>query len=509
MLRTLLLLPLFGAVVISIFPRRWMEWMRTVALGMTGITFIYACHLMFVHFQASVDGVQLFESHVWRLRLGSAFALGVDGFSFPLVLLATLLTLVAVLASQPVLIPVEYGEGEARTKGGSGRLQRNHNHTKLYYSLLLLLETAMLGVFMARDWLVFYLFWELTLFPLFLLIERMGGVNRQRAALNFVIYTMGGSVFMLVALLLLCDATPTHSFDMVAVADSAANLPPEIQRWIFICLLIGFGVKMPLFPLHGWLPLAHVEAPSQVSILLSGILLKMGAYGLLRTAATLPGAVADFQEMLVALACVNVIYGAVLAWAERDLKTMVAYSSVSHMGIVLLGIATLNKTGLTGAVVQMVAHGLTAGALFLLIGLLYERTHTRDIGDYSALAQVMPRCTFFMVFTLLAAVGLPGTAGFVAELHVLVGGFERWGGLVALLSVGMLVSAAYALRTVGRFFTGVVSVNMALIPDLTRSEMTAAAVLLAGILALGIYPAPGLALIDVSVTHLSQLFSRT
>ena len=509
MLSVLLLLPLFGACVIVLCPRRWMEWMRAIALSTTTSTFLYACHLFWGHFAASSGNIQLIESHIWHLRLGAAFALGVDGLSVPLVLLETLLMVVAVLASRTVLVPTDHHAGLTRAKGSVGKLQRNHNHTKLYYVLLLILESAMLGVFMARDWLLFYLFWESTLIPLFLLIERMGGANRQRAALNFFLYTMGGSVFILIAILVLCDTTSAHSFDMGDITAAAQTLPPEERNWIFLCLLLGFGVKMPIFPLHGWLPLAHVEAPSPVSILLSGILLKMGAYGLLRAVATLPTAVIDLQIWLVLLAFVNMIYGAVLAWSQRDLKTMVAYGSVSHMGIVLLGIATLNQNGLAGAVVQMVAHGLTAGALFLLVGLLYERTHTRDIADYSALVQVMPRCTFFIVITLLAAVGLPGTAGFVAELHVLVGSFAQWGAMVALLSVGMLISAAYALRTIGRFFTGTTSVALSTISDLTRSEMTAAAVLLAGVFALGLYPAPGLMIINVSVMHLSQLFSHT
>jgi NADH-quinone oxidoreductase subunit M len=263
---------------------------------------------------------------------------------------------------------------------------------------------------------------------------------------------------------------------------------------------------MPVFPLHGWLPLAHVEAPSPVSILLSGILLKMGAYGLLRAAETLPSAVLALQGWLAALAFVNLLYGGILAWRQRDLKAMVAYSSVSHMGVVLLGIAALNTAGFSGAVMQMVAHGLVAGALFLLVGLLYERTHTRDIGDYSSLIRVMPRFAFFTVLALVAAVGLPGTAGFIAELHVLVGGFERWGGWVALLSLGVLVSAAYAVRTVGRLCTGPVTARMHGVADLDRAETVAAGMLATGILALGFFPAPTLAFVSGSVGALARLF---
>jgi NADH-quinone oxidoreductase subunit M len=221
---------------------------------------------------------------------------------------------------------------------------------------------------------------------------------------------------------------------------------------------------------------------------------------------TLPAGALALQDVLMALALISVVYGGVLAWKQRDLKAMIAYSSVSHMGVVLLGLAALNQTGFTGAVMQMVAHGLVAGALFLLIGLLYERTHTRDLGDYSSLVKVMPRFAFFTVFAFLAAVGMPGTAGFVAELHALIGGYARWGGWVVLLSLAVVISAAYAVRTVGRLFTGPVSSQMQNLPDLTRSELMAAGVLTAGSLAIGLYPGPVLHLIAASVARYSSLF---
>jgi NADH-quinone oxidoreductase subunit M len=482
LLRTLLLLPLAGALAVVLTPGRNPAWVRGVAVLGAAVTFGFSVWLL-GSFDPTHGGIQLFETHVWNPRLGSAFALGVDGYSLPMVLLATFLTLVAVLAS---------GGIRKRAKG--------------YYVLLFLVETAMLGVFLARDWSLFYVFWELTLIPLFFLIDRYGGANRSKAALNFVLYTMGGSAFMLISLLMLYDLSPAHTFAMSELRDTGRLLPQETQVWLFLGLLIGFGVKMPIFPLHGWLPLAHVEAPSPVSILLSGVLLKMGSYGLIRAASALPAGVEALQGFLAALAMVSLIYGGLLAWQQRDLKAMVAYSSVSHMGVVLLGIAALNVAGLTGAVMQMVAHGLVAGALFLLIGLLYERTHTRDIVDYSSLVRVMPRFAFFTVLAFIAAVGFPGTAGFVAELHVLVGGFERWGAWVVLLSLGVLISAAYAMRTVGRLFTGPVRESMKNVPDLTRTEFAAAGVLSLGILALGIFPAPALAVITASVNRLSKLF---
>lgn len=482
-LTLLLLLPLFGALAIVLLPSRSAGAIRRVAVLAASLTLLFAWSLLAV-FDPATSGVQLYEAHRWNPRLGSSFALGIDGFSFPMVLLATVLTLVAVLASRSM---------RERVKG--------------YYALLLLLEGAMLGVFMSRDWSLFYVFWELTLIPLFFLIDRWGGKNRQAAALNFVLYTMGGSVFMLVALLGLYDVLHLHSFDMSAMAEGARHLPQHTQVLMFLGLLIGFGVKMPIFPLHGWLPLAHVEAPSPVSILLSGVLLKMGSYGLIRAAEMLPAGVSSLQETLAVLALISLLYGGVLAWRQRDLKGMIAYSSVSHMGVVLLGIAALNVAGLTGAVFQMVAHGLVAGALFLLIGLLYERTHTRDIADYSSLVRVMPRFAFFTVLALVAGIGMPGTASFIAELHALIGGFERWGGWVAFLSLGVLISAAYGMRTVGRLFTGPVSASMSAIPDLRRSEMIAAAVLVFGFIILGVMPSPLLQLMSASVAQFGALFA--
>lgn len=484
-LSSLLLLPLAGALILALLPTRSPLLIQRVALGGCVVVLVYALRLL-AGFEPAAAGMQFAETHAWHARLGSSFSLGVDGFSFPLILLAALLTLVAVIASSAM-------------KQGA----------RMYFSLLLVLEAAMFGVFMARDWTLFYVFWELTLIPLFFLIDRLGGQNRERrqkAALNFVIYTMGGSVFMLIALLLLYDAVPTHSFDMAAMADAARSLPIATQVLIFAGLLIGFGVKMAVFPLHGWVPLVYAEAPAALPLISSGVLLKMGAYGLLRATETLPGAAWALQGWLAGLAFITMLHAGVLAWRQRDLVVMLAYASISHMGVVLLGLATLDSAGLTGALMQMIAHGLVAGALFLLVGLLHQRTHERDIGAYASLVRDMPRFAFFMVLALTAAVGLPGTAGFVAELHVLVGGFARWGGWMVLLSLSILIGAAYAFRTVGRLFTGPTSATLSAAPDLGRAEMAAAGLLAFGIVAIGLHPAPVLALIGPSVARLARLF---
>lgn len=261
---------------------------------------------------------------------------------------------------------------------------------------------------------------------------------------------------------------------------------------------------MPIFPLHGWLPLAHVEAPSAVSILLSGILLKMGAYGLLRSVVMLPVAAQMIQPLLMFLALFGMVYGGLLAWRQPDMKAMVAYSSLSHMGVVLLGIATLNRTGFIGAILQMSAHGLIAGALFLLVGLLYERTHTRNIQDYSSLVQVMPRFAGLATLALLAAMGLPGSIGFVAELHTVIGGFQQWGGWMAFFSLSILISAAYAMRTIGLLFTGPVKPQMRDVADLTPPELAASAVLVGGIVVFGLLPAP---LIELSAASVGRMLA--
>lgn len=473
----LLLLPLVGAALILTFSNNKPNVIHSIAIITSTITLLYSIYLISLGDVNPVEhGLWQTYHHTWNTRMGTSFSLGVDGFSYPMVMLTALLVWVAVLASKSI----------------------NH-HPKGYYLLMLLLESAILGVFMARDWALFYVFWEATLIPLFFLIDRWGGAGRQSASLNFVLYTMGGSVFMLLSLLVLFDATGGKSFSFEAIAEGAKHLSSSEQILIFLGLLIGFGVKMPIFPLHGWLPLAHVEAPSPVSILLSGILLKMGAYGLIRAVAMLPNAALALSPLLVILAIIAISYGGLLAWRQSDMKKMIAYSSVAHMGVVLLGISTLNVSGMTGAVYQMVAHGFVAGASFMLIGLLYERTHTKNINDYGSLLNVTPRFAFFIIIAFIAGIGLPGTAGFIAELHVLIGGFKHWGWIMIALTFGIIVTATYSIRTIKRLFTGSPRQSMMDIEDLKPVEVVAASVLVAGILIFGFYPAPILDLITPAV----------
>lgn len=466
-LSALLWTPALGALLLVLIPGHKTRSIRWAGNLFTGLALLLAC-LLLKAFDADDSALQFSEFYPLNPKLGSAYALGVDGLSMPMLVLATLLTSVALLSSLAIVDSI-----------------------KGYCISVLLLEFGMLGVFLAQDWALFYIFWEVTLIPLYFLIDRWGGKRRHAASLNFVLYTMGGSVFMLLSLLAISqyDLESQGSL-MVTMGHAAQNMPIFEQVLVLLGFLIGFGVKMPIFPLHGWLPLAHVEAPSPISILLSGILLKMGAYGLLRALVMLPVAAQLLQPLLVFLALFGMIYGGLLAWRQRDLKAMIAYSSLSHMGVVLLGLAALNQTGFTGAILQMTAHGLIAGALFLLIGLLYERTHTRNIEDYSSLVAVMPRFAALTTLTLLAAMGLPGSIGFIAELHTLIGGFQQWGGLMVFFSLSILISAAYAMRTIGMLFTGPVKPQMQAIADLKPLELLSSGILVGGIVLFGLLPAP-------------------
>jgi len=482
LLTAILLIPVSGAVLISLLPKTAIQAYRPIALFASLVCLLTSWYLI-IPFSTTDAGLQFVEHYSWNPRLGTSYSVGIDGVSLPMVLLTTLLCFIAILSSYKLS---DQGKG--------------------YYSLMLLLESAIIGVFVAQDWSLFYIFWELTLIPLFFLIDRWGGKRRHQAALNFVLYTMGGSVFMLVSLLWIFDSLPAHSFAMADMLKASEFIPLPTQIIIFFGFLIGFGVKIPLVPIHGWLSLAHVEAPSPVSILLSGILLKMGAYGLIRVAIMMPDAITFLQPTLLGIAIFGIIYGGLLAWRQTDMKSMIAYSSVSHMGVVVVGIATLNATGLTGAIAQMVAHGLVAGSLFLLIGLLYSITGTRELNDYSSLVKTMPRFAFFSILAFIAAVGMPGTAGFASELHIMVGGYDRWGLFIIVLSLGVMISASYAIRTVIRLFSGPVHERMKDLPDLSRIDLLAVSILALFTVALGVFPSLLLDLISTSVNQLGLQF---
>lgn len=485
LLSALLCTPALGACLLVLISGQQPVLIRWISHLSTSCALLIACGLLF-SFDPSNSALQFSEFYPLNPKLGSAFALGVDGLSMPMLVLATLLCSVALLASFSV------------TDGVKG-----------YHICVLLLEFGMLGVFMAQDWALFYIFWEVTLIPLFFLIDRWGGGRRHAASLNFVLYTMGGSVFMLLSLLAISQYDLEHQGSlMVAMGQAAQSMPVVEQVLVLLGFLIGFGVKMPIFPLHGWLPLAHVEAPSAISILLSGILLKMGAYGFLRCLVMLPVAAHLLQPFLVFLALFGMIYGGLLAWRQLDLKAMVAYSSLSHMGVVLLGIATFNQAGFNGAILQMTAHGLIAAALFLLLGLLYQRTHTRNIQDYGGLLMQLPRFAGLILISLLAAMGLPGTVGFMAELHTLIGGFQAWGAMMVLFSIGMLITAAYALRAAKLLLFGSVKPALLGVADLNLRELVASWLLVAGIIGLGLFPAGWLGLSAAKLMNMVEVLAN-
>lgn len=478
-LSVLLWTPAIGALLLVFTPNRSTLALRWLG-NATALLALLQCAGLLAVYDPHNAALQFNEYFPINPNLGSAYALGVDGVSMPMLMLATLLTSVALLASLTITDSV-----------------------KGYHICLLLLEFGMLGVFLAQDWVLFYVFWEVTLIPLFFLIDRWGGKRRHAASLNFVLYTMGGSVFMLMSLLAVSQYDLEHGGSLMASMHQAAqDMPLYEQVFVLAGFLLGFGVKLPIFPLHGWLPLAHVEAPSPVSILLSGILLKMGAYGLLRVVVMLPEAAQFLQPLLLFLALFGLWYGGLLAWRQSNLKAMVAYSSVSHMGIVLLGIASLTEAGFNGAVLQMTAHGLIAGALFLLVGQLYQRTHTLELQDYGALLPVMPRFALLMTVALLAAMGLPGLAGFIAELHALIACFEQWRWLTACVGIGVLITSAYSLRTISRLFTGQPRPQLQGLKDLCGTELLASGILVTGIVALGLLPAGW---IELSASTLAEL----
>ncbi|MCX7086171.1 MAG: NADH-quinone oxidoreductase subunit M [Methylococcales bacterium] len=481
-LSLLLWTPALGVLVLIFTPSQHKALIRGIANLFSTLAFLMSGWILHLYQQNTSD-LQFNEYFPLNPNLGSAYALGIDGLSMPMLVLATLLTSIALIASYPLT-----------------------ENIKGYYLSVLLLEFGLLGVFLAQDWALFYIAWELTLIPLFFLIGRWGGKRRHTASLNFVLYTMAGSIFMLISLLAISqyDLQQAGSL-MTSMHQAAKDMPRNEQILVLLGFLIGFGVKMPIFPLHGWLPLAHVEAPSPISILLSGVLLKMGAYGLIRAVNMLPEAALILQPLLISLALFGMIYGGLLAWRQTDLKAMIAYSSVSHMGIVLLGIASLNQVGLTGAILQMSSHGLVSAALFLLIGLLYERSHTRNIQDYSGLIHTMPKFSLLVAFALLSVMGLPGTFGFIAELHAFIGGFQQSGALMIGFSITILISAAYAMRTINLLLIGPVKSNNPKLVDLNRREQLAAGFLIISIIGLGIIPNP---VIELSATTINDMINQ-
>jgi len=418
-------LPLFGAIVVLLVPgdtaKKWL------ALLVTLVTFVISL-LLLVNWQP-IAGMQFVEELPWFPPLDMRYAMGVDGISLFLVLLTTLL----------MPISIYFSNLYVRTRLGP------------YLALMLLLETAMIGVFLALDLVLFFVFFEASLIPMYFLIGEWGGQNRVYAAVKFFIYTFAGSALMVVAILLVYFSTGT--FDIVALQH--VQIAPAVQMWGFVAFALAFAVKTPLFPFHTWLPDAHVQAPTAGSIILAGVLLKMGTYGYLRLAMPIfPQAAAQLGPVVATLAAIGIIYGALVALMQKDIKSLVAYSSVAHLGYVMLGLVAFNAIGVSGAVLQMVNHGLSTGALFLMVGLLYERRHTRMLEDFGGLWKSVPLyCGLFLVVAM-SSIGLPGLNGFVGEFTIMLGAFTYMPIFAVVAAAGVILAAWYMLTAFRKMAQG-------------------------------------------------------
>ena len=428
LLTVLLIIPVIGAILVMLTPRQWHNLNKWLALATTLVT-LAASLLLYVYF-TDTPGYQFEQISPWIPALNIVYHVGLDGLSLFLVLLTTFLSTIAVLSSWTAIT----------------------ERVKEYYALLLLLETAMLGVFVALDLFLFYLFWEASLIPMALLIGMWGGQRRIYASIKFIIYTMTGSALMLVAALVLYVQGGTS--DLPALL-ATLNLSPGLQIWLFFAFALAFAVKVPLFPLHTWLPAAHVEAPTAGSIILAGVLLKMGTYGLMRFAIPLfPMALSFWTPWLVTLAVLGILYGALVALAQEDAKSLVAYSSVAHMGFIVLGIFSGGPQGASGAVLQMVNHGLSTGMLFFMIGVLYEQRHTRLFKDYGGLWVKVPVFGVFFLLAAFSSVGLPGLNGFVGEFVILLGTFKINWIAAAFGTFGIVLAAWYLLTATRKLLYG-------------------------------------------------------
>jgi NADH-quinone oxidoreductase subunit M len=450
---------------------------RYVALWASLITFVVSLLLWF-HFDNSVAGFQYVEKHPWIPSFGINYHMGVDGISVFFVILSTFLTPICVLASwESIKVRV-----------------------KEYMISFLLLETLMVGMFCALDFVVFYIFFEGVLIPMFLIIGVWGGGNRVYAAFKFFLYTLTGSVLMLVAILVMYFDVGTSDIPTLM----KAMIAPELQIWLWLALFASFAVKVPMWPVHTWLPDAHVEAPTAGSVILAGVLLKMGAYGFIRfSLPILPYASEFFTPLVFVLSVVAIIYTSLVALAQEDMKKLIAYSSVAHMGFVTIGIFTLTMQGLEGALIQMLSHGVISSALFLCVGVVYDRLHSREIASYGGLVHRMPVYAFvFMVF-MLGSVGLPGTSGFVGEFLVLVGAFQVNTWVAALATTGIILGAAYMLYLYRRVIFGRLTKDeLKTMLDLSPREVAVFAPLVVVTLWMGIYPAPFLDVMEPAVANL-------
>ncbi len=476
-------LPLIGVFVILCLKR--VELIKWMSLIITITTLVVSLPL-YQHFDKTTYKMQFVESHPWIPLWDITYKVGVDGISILFIILTTLLSILCVTVSWKAI----------------------QNKVKEFFISLLIMETAMIGVFVSLNFFLFYLFWELMLIPMFLLIGVWGGPNRIYAAIKFVLFTLAGSVFMLIGIIVLYYAGG-KTFDILAL--SKVHYPLVIQSWLFFGFFAAFAVKVPMFPVHTWLPDAHTEAPTAGSVILAGILLKMGAYGFLRFSLPMfPDATKVFLIPMLVLSVTAIIYGAYVTLMQKDLKRLIAYSSVSHMGFVTLGIFTLNQTGLEGGILQMINHGIVTGALFVCVGIIYERTHTRMIEDYGGLSKSVPVfATFFTIFTL-AAIGFPGMNAFIGEFLIISGAFKAKTIFAVLSILGVILGATY----MGWLYYRVVlnEINPKIkkhLSDLDLREVITLVPLIVLVFFIGVQPETLLSYMHVSVEHLVEQVTGT
>ena len=476
-LSALIFLPLIGAAVILLMGRSQEALTKWAALVVSIVAFVLSIPL-FSNFDRTTHLMQFTERHEWIPSWNITYFLGVDGISVLFILLSTLVTILCVLISW----------NSIKTK------------VKEFYIAILIMEGAMIGVFSSLDFFLFYIFWEAMLIPMYLLIGVWGGPNRIYAAIKFFLFTLVGSVLMLVGIIVLYFYAG-KTFNILELV--TMNYPYQMQFWLFWAFFAAFAVKVPMFPVHTWLPDAHTEAPTAGSVILAAVLIKMGAYGFLRFSIPLfPDAAKAMAVPMLTLSVIAIIYGAVVCLAQSDLKRLIAYSSVSHMGFVTLGIFALNIQGLEGGILQMINHGIVTGALFLSVGIVYDRTHSRQISDYGGLATVLPvYSAFFMVFTL-ASIGLPGTNGFVGEFLIILGGFaaSKWAGVLS--ATGIIIGAGYMLWLYQRVFFMETNQKVVGLQEMDLREVITLLPMVILVFWIGIYPDTFLSFMHPSVEHL-------